>query len=278
MFYLLSRFARLVLRTYFSPVAFRPSRLVLRTHAVQVTCTRPPAIHSVNSTCTSSPRCNNTVLTIHPWAASFSHPLQLLRCLGRLYIHTFRWRLSEAEAVHSPVDVGQSVGPAPGVRGDSRGGVRGFAGRGGIGAGRLEGDQRRTSRLPVQSRLARHTRYVFCAYVANPAYLLFFTRKGGTGLSSAQYSRNREPNHLTKNEPYASTLRPFPNTLLLFSALHQGEVLRFRSASPGATPWGVGRRRRAPHGLPETSAPAGHPRGEDCLRDEGFRAGVQSRE
>lgn len=58
--------------------------------------------------------------------------------------------------------------------------------------------------------------------------------------------------------------------------LNQGKVLRFRSTSSGRTPQGVGRRRRASHGVSETAASAGYSRGEDRLRDESFRAGVLS--
>lgn len=47
----------------------------------------------------------------------------------------YRGRLGEIEAVQPPVDIGQSVGSASGVRGNSWAGVCGSAGRVGIGAG-----------------------------------------------------------------------------------------------------------------------------------------------
>lgn len=77
---------------------------------------------------------------------AFRAPPQLMCRVGCI----FRGRLSEGEAVQSPVDVNQSVGSASGIRGNSWGGVYGFTGRAGIGASRLEGvtDGRRACRVP----------------------------------------------------------------------------------------------------------------------------------
>lgn len=71
--------------------------------------------------------------------------------------------------------------------------------------------------------------------------------------------------------PHPSTSLLPPSHPAMFHNLRlTGEVRQFGCASLGRPSWGVGGW-KTPVGIPEAPRPESDPRGENCLRDEGFR-------